>query len=167
MDGAPRPDDAWERAPVGLLTLSADGVVLRANATVAEWTGRAEADLIGAVRLTDLLAVGSRLYWETHLSPLLAVQHRLDEAAVELRSADGARPVLLSALAVGDVRHVALSSAARRAAGTSASCCRRPAGPNAARPGSPCCSRSPPRCPAPPTWWPSSTRCWPPRPRSG
>ena len=42
--------------------------------------------------------MGGRIYWETHLSPLLHMQGRFDEVAVELRGPDGRLPVLMSAV---------------------------------------------------------------------
>jgi anti-sigma regulatory factor (Ser/Thr protein kinase) len=90
----------YDDAPCGLLLLGLDGTVLSANRTFCEWTGRAS----GAhppPRLPDLLSVGGRIYWETHLGPLLHVDRRLDEVALELAGPEGRRPVLLTA-AVGD-----------------------------------------------------------------
>lgn len=87
-------DDAWDVAPVALLRLDGDGTILDANRVLVEWVGRDPQ----ALRLSDLLSVGGRIYWETHLSPLLHMQGRVDEVAVELRGPDGRVPVLLSAV---------------------------------------------------------------------
>ncbi len=102
------PDD-----PCGLLTLALDGTVLDANRTFLRWVGRDAADL-GRMRLHDVLLVGARIFWETHLAPLLHVEGRLDEVALELRGPQGRRPVLLSALAADGRVRVAVSSAAER-----------------------------------------------------
>ncbi|HWG93220.1 MAG TPA: SpoIIE family protein phosphatase [Mycobacteriales bacterium] len=103
----------WDASPSGLLVLDPDGTVRQANGAVRRWTGRD--DVVG-VRLPDLLSVGGRIYWETHLGPLLHVERRLDEVLVELRGPDGRLPVLLTAV-VGDdgAVHAALSSARERA----------------------------------------------------
>jgi serine phosphatase RsbU (regulator of sigma subunit)/anti-sigma regulatory factor (Ser/Thr protein kinase) len=103
---------AWDASPAGLLVLDARGTVREANAAVRRWTGRD--DVVGA-RLPDLLSAGGRIYWETHLAPLLHVEGRLDEVLVELRGPDGRTPVLLSAVASGGTVHAALSSARERA----------------------------------------------------
>lgn len=100
----------WEHAPVGLLTLDREGAVLALNRTARAWVGS-----VPPRRFPDLLTVGGRIFWETHLAPLLAVEGRLDEVALELRTADGVVPVLLSARADDDTVEVALSSAAQRA----------------------------------------------------
>ncbi len=106
---------AWDEAPTGLLLLAHDGTVLDANATFLRWVGRPADDVLGRVRLSQLLSVGGRIYWETHLAPLLHVEGRADEVALELRGPGGRLPVLMTAVAGtdGHVR-VSLSSARDR-----------------------------------------------------
>ena len=104
----------WDDAPCGLLTLDADGSIAAANATFLEWAGRTADEVVGRVRLSALLSVGGRIYWETHLFPLLAVEGRVDEVAVELTSPAGRMPVLLTAVATGGQVTVALTSARDR-----------------------------------------------------
>lgn len=109
------PVDGWDNAPCALLTLRADGTVLQANALLRDWVGRA-ADELDRLRFSDLLSVGGRIFWETHLSPLLHVDGRVDEVALELCSSAGRTPVLMTAVVQrpdGVVR-VALSSAHER-----------------------------------------------------
>ena len=88
----------WHGAPCGLLVLDADGVVTAANRTLLAWVDRTAAEVVGRVRLGDLLSVGGRIYWETHLAPRLRLQGDLDEVTVELRRPSGRMPVLLSAV---------------------------------------------------------------------
>jgi serine/threonine-protein kinase RsbW len=70
-------------------------------------------------RLSDLLTAGGRLYWETHMAPLLALQGRVDDVAVELRTAGEPLPVLLSAVVQAEAQEpvvdVALFAAGKRA----------------------------------------------------
>ena len=111
--------DAWDAAPVALLRLDADGTIADANRMFLEWVGRDAGDVVGSTRLSELLSVGGRIYWETHLSPLLHMQGRIDEVAVELRGPDGRLPVLMSARTWHSddgarVVDVALSRAAER-----------------------------------------------------
>ncbi|MFS0702704.1 SpoIIE family protein phosphatase [Cellulomonas sp. 179-A 4D5 NHS] len=118
MTGSPA--DAWRSSPSGLLVLDADGTVVAANDTFLRWVGRAREDVVGRERLSGLLSVGGRIYWETHLAPMLHVDGRADEVALELRTPTGRMPVLLTAMVRGtdaDGRvqvHVALSSARER-----------------------------------------------------
>ena len=106
------PND-WESAPCGLLTLRLDGEVVAANAQLLAWVALPTDQVLGR-RMSELLSVGGRIYWETHLSPLLHVEGRVDEVAVELRTPDGRMPVLMTAVRAQDAVHVALSSAQER-----------------------------------------------------
>src|SRR6478609_3696654 len=110
---------AWDAAPVALLRLDADGTIADANRMFLEWVGRDAGDVVVLTWLSELLSVGGRIYWETHLSPLLHMQGRIDEVAVELRGPDGRMPVLMSARAWATdsgerVVDVALSRAVER-----------------------------------------------------
>jgi len=86
---------------VALLRLDGAGAILHANDTFRSWLDDAAQDLRGT-RLSSLLSVGGRIYWETHLAPLLRMQGRVEEIAVELRVGAARRPVLLSAELHGD-----------------------------------------------------------------
>lgn len=108
-------DPAWADAPVGLLELGPDGRCVAVNRTLLAWTGRREDEVLHRLQLSELLSVGGRIFWETHLAPLLLVEGRLDEIALELRAPDGRLPVLLSAVAHDGGTRVALSSARDRA----------------------------------------------------
>ncbi|GIG22749.1 hypothetical protein Cch01nite_34730 [Cellulomonas chitinilytica] len=106
---------AWQESPAALLVLDRDGGVVDANATFLRWSGRSAAQVTGRARLSELLSVGGRIYWETHVAPLLHMQGRVDELAVELRGPDGRRPVLLSAVVrPGGEIDVVLSGAQER-----------------------------------------------------
>jgi len=114
--GAAAPHQGWADAPCALATLALDGTVLEANATLLEWVGRSRGDVEGRLRLSDLLSVGARIYWETHLSPVLHVDGRVDEVAVDLDGPRGRQPVLLTAVARSSagVVQVAMTSARER-----------------------------------------------------
>jgi serine phosphatase RsbU (regulator of sigma subunit)/anti-sigma regulatory factor (Ser/Thr protein kinase) len=90
-------NERWDGAPCGLATIAADGTVLDVNGTLLQWLARRREDVVGRVRLPDLFSVGGRIYWETHLDPLLRVDRQFDEVALELRTPYGRLPVLVSA----------------------------------------------------------------------
>ncbi len=114
------PAEAYKASPVAQLSLRPDGVVVAANDALLEWVGKSRAEVVGTAHITDLLTAGGRIYWETHLSPLLHAEKRVNEIAIDLRGPDGRLPALLSAVARLDERgqtdlfRVALSSARER-----------------------------------------------------
>lgn len=101
---SPSEDDAFfDDAPCGFVATSADGVIRRVNQTFIAMSGFAEDELTGHRKLSSLLSVGGRIYYETHLSPLLLASGQVRGIALELVAAGGARlPVLVSATLVRD-----------------------------------------------------------------
>ncbi len=92
-------EDLYEHAPCGYLSTDGSGLVVQINQTLLDWIGHGREAIVGKSRFQDLLAVGDRLFLETHLTPLLAVEGAVREIAVEVRRADGSRlPVLFNAV---------------------------------------------------------------------
>lgn len=88
-----------DRAPCGYLVTTPDGTVLHANATFLAWTGYRRQDVVGRRRFVDLLAVGGRIYHETHYAPTLRLQGSAREIALDVVCADGGRlPVLVNSV---------------------------------------------------------------------
>lgn len=94
--------DLYENAPAGYLTTLPDGEIVKANETFARWTGHAKDTLIRQRRFQDLLTVPGRIYFETHVSPLLRMQGEVSEIALDIRCVEGAvLPVLINAVTRG------------------------------------------------------------------
>jgi sigma-B regulation protein RsbU (phosphoserine phosphatase) len=92
--------ELYESAPCGLLSTLADGTVVRINATLLTWLGWTRDRVVGQRRFTDLLTVGGRIHYETHIAPLLTMQGTVGGFALDLRTAGGGRlPVLVSSVA--------------------------------------------------------------------
>jgi phosphoserine phosphatase RsbU/P len=92
-------EELFEDAPCGYLTTGLDGRIVRVNRTFETWTGLTRADLIGTRRFMDLLSPGGRIFYETHLLPLLLMQGWIREIAVELQGAEGRTlPALVNAV---------------------------------------------------------------------
>jgi PAS domain S-box-containing protein len=90
-------EELYEDAPSGYLTTRPDGTIVRVNATFLGWTGFRRSELVGRRRFQELLTVGGRIYHETHYSPLLRMQGRVREIALDIVCSDGSRlPVLIS-----------------------------------------------------------------------
>jgi sigma-B regulation protein RsbU (phosphoserine phosphatase) len=90
-------EDLYENAPCGYLSLAADGVIVKANRTLAGWLGTQSFELLGK-RFYDLLNIPGKIFYETHFAPLLRMQGYFNEVALDLVGADGRRlPVLANA----------------------------------------------------------------------
>ncbi|MFE5190600.1 PP2C family protein-serine/threonine phosphatase [Streptomyces sp. NPDC056628] len=92
-------EDLYEFAPCGYLSTLMDGTIAKINATLLDWLGLSRQDVVGRLRLTDLLTVGGKLYHETHFAPLLRMQGEISGIALEIKQACGGRmPVLVSSV---------------------------------------------------------------------
>jgi signal transduction histidine kinase len=91
--------ELYEDAPCGYLSVSgSDWLVLRVNATFERMIGRTRTTLVQQMRLSDLFTVGGRIFFETHLRPLLGMQGFVREIALDLACADGGTlPVIMNA----------------------------------------------------------------------
>ena len=87
-------EDFFESPLCGFITADAKGIIVRANKKVAGWIGYSTHELIGK-RFSNLLAVGGKIYYETHLWPLLRMQGFFDEVVVELSGTTGQRTLVM------------------------------------------------------------------------
>src|ERR1700684_3147882 len=90
--------DLFENAPCGYLTIGSDGRISKVNATFTAWTGF-PADKLSGRRLHQFLNMAGRIYYETHIAPLLRMQGFFNEFALEFKPAAGERlPVIANAV---------------------------------------------------------------------
>ncbi len=83
------PDSFFEDAPVAYVVTDATGLIRRINRALLAWTGRAETDLVGRSLVQDLLSAGSRIYFETHVGPVLALHGVVNDVLLKLASSEG------------------------------------------------------------------------------
>lgn len=94
--------DLYENAPCGYLSMLPDGRIFKANATLGNWTGYARDDL-AQKRFPDILTIATRIFYETHGAPMLRLNGRVDELALELKTTSGERvPVFITAVEQAD-----------------------------------------------------------------
>ena len=92
--GAPDLDPLLDTAPCGFISLDDAGIVRIANTTLAELVGRSRAEIEGE-HIDRLLSVAGRIFYTTHLFPLLRLHGHADELYLPLLRADGTElPVL-------------------------------------------------------------------------
>jgi phosphoserine phosphatase RsbU/P len=90
-------EDLFESAPCGYLVLSPDGRIARVNATLCAWTGYSNAQFAGQ-RVHQFLNMAGRIYYETHIAPLLRMQGFFNEFALDMVTERGERlPVIANA----------------------------------------------------------------------
>jgi sigma-B regulation protein RsbU (phosphoserine phosphatase) len=90
-------EDLYENAPCGYLSLEPSGRIFKVNRTLSTWTGYAPDQLVGR-RLHDLLSIAGRMFYETHIAPLLRMQGFFNEVALDLITEKGDRlPVIANA----------------------------------------------------------------------
>lgn len=90
-------DSLLDLAPCGLLTLADDGAIRLVNRTLLRLLGYAGDDLLGQ-HINLLLPPAGRIFYQTHLFPLLCLHGHADELYLVLRARDGRDiPVFLNA----------------------------------------------------------------------
>jgi len=80
--------DMIEDAPCGYVLLSPGGQVQYVNRTFSSWSGHAADQMIGK-RFSDFLNMAGRIYYETHIAPLLRMQGSFEEFAIDVIKTDG------------------------------------------------------------------------------
>jgi phosphoserine phosphatase RsbU/P len=91
-------EDLFENAPCGYITLLTNGRIERVNKTLLGWTGHT-ADQMTGKRFSDFLNIAGRIYYETHIAPLLRMQGFFNEFALDFLTAGGDRmPVIANAV---------------------------------------------------------------------
>jgi chemotaxis family two-component system sensor kinase Cph1 len=82
-------EELYEFAPCGYLTTTIDGRIIKVNRTLADWLGYTREELTTGKRFPDLLSVGGKIFYDTHLSLLLRMQRSVDEIALDLVCKNG------------------------------------------------------------------------------
>jgi signal transduction histidine kinase len=82
------PCHALERAPCGYLSVRDDGLLLAVNETLLDMLGFTREEIAGA-HVERLFGIGTRIFYQTHLFPLLRLHGRADEIYLTLRTRAG------------------------------------------------------------------------------
>ena len=91
-------EDFFENSLCGFIIADSKGFIIRANSKIAGWMGCSPNDINGK-KISDLLSIGGKIYYETHLAPLLGLQGSFDEVVVDLSSYSGQKlRVMINAL---------------------------------------------------------------------
>jgi PAS domain S-box-containing protein len=80
--------DLLDRVPCGVVSFSDDGNIAYVNATLLDRLGYARSDVVGQ-QVERLMAMGSRIFFQTHFFPLVRMHGRAQEVFMLLRARDG------------------------------------------------------------------------------
>ncbi len=105
--------DLFENAPCGYISALPNGAIVRVNRLITEWTGLPRETLVTR-RFQDLLTIAGKIFYETHFAPLLRMQGRFDEVALDMvRTEREPLPMLVNAVerrdATGAVRFIRIT----------------------------------------------------------
>lgn len=81
-------DELLDSLPAGFLSFTDEGKIVRANATLLAMLGYERGELEGR-HVESVLAVGSRIFYQTHWFPLLRMRGAADEIYLLLRPRSG------------------------------------------------------------------------------
>lgn len=84
----------FEESFSGFLITDDKNRIIRSSKRVSDWL-RISAEEIKGKKFSDLLSIGSKIYFETHLSPLLKMQGYFEEILVELSGVAGKKLKIL------------------------------------------------------------------------
>ena len=86
-----------DTAPCGFLSLRDDGSITLVNGTLGEWLGYSLDELQGQ-HIDHILPAAGRIFYQTHVFPLLRIQGHVQEVYFPLRRKDGSHvPMLMNA----------------------------------------------------------------------
>ena len=90
-------DILLDTAPCGFLSVRDDGSISLVNQTLLGWLGQALEELQGQ-NIDTILPASGRIFYQTHLFPLLRIQGHVEEVYLPLQHKDGSSiPMLMNA----------------------------------------------------------------------
>jgi PAS domain S-box-containing protein len=88
-------DPLLDGEPCGFISFADDGTIRLVNSTLLDMLGYTREELTGK-HIEAILAVGTRIFYQTHLFPLLRLHGRAAEIFLLLRTRDGADVAVLA-----------------------------------------------------------------------
>jgi len=91
------PNADWQDAPCGLLIVNSGGMIERVNARLCAWLGYEAQALALKMAFMNLLSIGGRIFYQTHIAPLVRMQGEAADLKLDLVTASGERlPALMN-----------------------------------------------------------------------
>lgn len=79
-------EDLYQNAPFGYMTMREGGMIVNINATLLDWLGYGRDEVVHQKSFQDLLGIGGKIYFETHLMPLLQMQGEVSEINIAFKT---------------------------------------------------------------------------------
>jgi PAS domain S-box-containing protein len=99
VDDFENAEELFEQAPCAYISALVDGTIIKANETFCKWTGYSKSELITKTKLQNLFTTGCKIFYETHVSPLLQMQSFVKEVQLDLLRKNGKQlPTLFNAV---------------------------------------------------------------------
>ncbi|WP_158859215.1 sensor histidine kinase [Lunatibacter salilacus] len=96
-------EDLYQNAPFGYMTIREDGFIVNINATLLSWLGYDWNEVVRQKTFQDFLSMGGKIYFETHIMPLLQMHGEVSEINVELKTKGlNKLPTLINAIRIPD-----------------------------------------------------------------
>jgi PAS domain S-box-containing protein len=90
-------EDLYQNAPFGYLTMQKDGMIVNINSTLLSWLGYSREDVLLQKSFPDFLGMGEKIYFETHIMPMLVMEDEVSEINIMLRGRESIMfPALLN-----------------------------------------------------------------------
>lgn len=86
--------DLFDNAACALALTAEDGTLVHTNARFSDWLGFSDSELRGR-RFQDLLTMGGRIFYQTHLAPMLLMHGSVTEVKLDLLHRDGHKVTVL------------------------------------------------------------------------
>lgn len=87
-------ESLFDNAACALAVTRQDGTIVHANQRLSDWLGLSAVQLIGQ-RFQDLLTMGGRIFYQTHLAPMLRMHGSVNEVKLDIRHRDGHKVTVL------------------------------------------------------------------------
>ncbi len=79
------PPDHYDSSPCGYITISSDWLIVSVNDTLLKWLHLKRENVLNKILFPDLLDMGGKMYFETHMMPLLQMDGKVSEINMELK----------------------------------------------------------------------------------
>ncbi|WP_143961818.1 sensor histidine kinase [Litoribacter populi] len=90
-------EELYQNAPCGYLSIWSDGSIFNVNNTLLKWLGYQREEVLSGRYFQDFLTIGGKLFFESHLIPLLQMRSEVSEINIELKGKDSKKiPTLVN-----------------------------------------------------------------------